>query len=496
MISNTFDEPEDFKRKISPLTKRQGDIKSRFKTDQNFHSHNPFLKKNDKYKNSSSSSQTTTTYDLSLSDDSDDSAEDDNIHHLASFNRNIEIENRNDWITYMKSSVSNRQFETQSVTNNRIKIRSRNSGIDIKTLNILAQSTPFKNPFEEFSAVLGNRSDDHEFQNKMFSADIRYEIFGRSSLNYVVNGNEYSSVDLDEPYSKSVCNKSFYLQVVTELSSLIFKHRDILFSKYRPASSRQRDLFRSESRISTLGGGDSEDLCFSQTLAPFFNLRTAYSTEDEGSEQSHHSSEISTETSLVADTPASISDTTDQHDVFTDILDLQAQLSGLYAAVNADDTIMVISIMKRLPPQGIIDYRDEFHKSMLHIACERNNIALAKIFLAIGFTLDSKDCSDRTCLHLTDSEEVVIALCEAGASSDILDAEGRTPLHVYILKENKACLSAIMKYGADSEALLPPNQWSGLHIAASLGNAEIIQLLLTQPLAVVDIHRKVSRVME
>jgi tRNA G46 methylase TrmB len=67
---NTLDESEDFRRiKISPQLKRQGDIKNRFKTDNNFYFHNPFLKKNEKHnnmKNSTSSSQTTTTYDLSL----------------------------------------------------------------------------------------------------------------------------------------------------------------------------------------------------------------------------------------------------------------------------------------------------------------------------------------------------------------------------------------------------------------------------------------------
>ena len=72
----------------------------------------------------------------------------------------------------------------------------------------------------------------------MFSADICFEIFGRSD--------EYNNVDLDEPYSKSICNKSFYLQVVRTLSSVIFKHGDIFFSKYRPASNQQRDLFRLE----------------------------------------------------------------------------------------------------------------------------------------------------------------------------------------------------------------------------------------------------------
>lgn len=497
MMMNALDESEDLKRnKISPQLKRQGDIKNRFKTDSNFYFHNPFLKKNDKHnvKNSSSSSQTTTTYDLSLSDDSDDSAEEDNFHHLASFNRDIEHENRNDWIFYMKSSIPNRHFETQSVTNNRIKIRSRNSMIDTNSLNILAKTnTPLKNPFkypEEYATVEGNQSGDHEFQSKIFSKDIRFEIFGRRSSNCSSSENEFSIVDLDEPYSKSICNKSFYLQVVTELSSMMFKYRHILFSEYRSESTRKEDLFSIENQVST---HEEDDQCFSQTLAPFFNLANNYSTEDEGSEQSQISSDVSTETSLIGEIPlsATIADGAEHSEVPTDTVDQVTQLSHLYTAVHAEDTVLVISIMKSLLPQGIIDYRDVSQKSFLHVACERNNIAIAKIFLAIGFVLDIKDCNDRTCLHLTENEEVVFALCEEGANCDLVDSEGQTPLHVYILKENKACLSAILKYGASTEALLPPNQWSGLHIAASLGNAEIMQMLLTQSLAVVDFRRKV-----
>eukprot|EP01036_Dinobryon_divergens_P028427 gene28427-37367_t len=472
---NTVDESEDFKRsKISPQLKRQGDIRNRFKTDNNFYFHNPFLKKNEKpnyMKNSTSSSQTTTTYDLSLSDDSDDSAEEDNFHHLASFNRNIEHENRNDWIFYMKSSIPNRHFETQSVTNNRIKIRSRNSMIDTNSLNILAQTnTPLKNSLkypEKYAPIVGNQSPDHEFQSKIFSKDIRFEIFGRRSLNLISEGNELSIVDLDEPYSKSICSKSFYLQ--------------------SESTRNKRGLFNIENHVSTHDG----DQCFSQTLAPFFNIANNYSTEDEGSEQSQISSDVSTETSLTGETPLPATIAADHSEIPTDTLDQATRLSQLYAAVHStEDTLLVISIMKSLLPQAIIDYRDIDHKSLLHIACERNNTAIAKIFLALGFVLDIIDCNERTCLHLTENEEVVIALCEEGASCDLLDSDGQTPLHVYIQKENKACLSAILKYGANAEALLPPNQWSALHMAANLGNAEMMQILLTQSLTVVDFRRK------
>ena len=165
----------------------------------------------------------------------------------------------------------------------------------MKSLNILAQSTPLKKLLKDLLAVL----EDQECLDKVFSADIRYEIFGRASLNCVLDGNEYCNniVDLDEPYSKSIYNKSFYLQVVAELSSLIFKHRNILFSKYRSAPTRKRDILVTEaSNESSLAVGMPIDVKIrsssSQTSTTFY--LSLSDDSDDGDDNIHHLASFNT----------------------------------------------------------------------------------------------------------------------------------------------------------------------------------------------------------
>ena len=174
----------------------------------------------------------------------------------------------------------------------------------------------------------------------------------------------------------------------------------------------------------------------------------------------------------------------------------------LCAAIRAGDTQLVTNIVTNVSPHAIVHYRDSspHRRSFLHLACEMNACAIVKIFLSIGMPVDITDGRNRTCLHTAESAEMVTSLCENGAGCHRIDAAGYTPLHVYVCRGNAACVSAILQQHVCSssssmyvDALLPPSrsQWSALHIAASSGNAEIAQMLLTQSRGAVDVSRKV-----
>lgn len=464
--------------KISPKTKRLEEMKRRFSVNENFQFTNPYLTtaKNDKANglkksyDSRSSSHTTSSaysYDLSLSDDSDDSVEDDGIHHYSNYDNNIKNESRNDWMNYMKSSIAYRSTETQSVTNHRIKIRSRQCSLVSSSLSVLSENTPCKKSMSERTSISVSFSENNE---KILSREIRFEIFGRNSFR---SGSDIEIFDFEEPFSKSISEKAFYRQVVAELSLLMFRNRHEIFAEYYNGREKAKNYQCLMSSPLISGGSLSQNHSpsFIRTFTSSDSHPVSFSLDERNSEASEESQQRSELSSTIA----------------SSLADYSAQLQ---AAVQADNVALVVTTMKNIPVQDIIDFRDDSKRSLLHIASEFGAVAIVKIFLSAGLDPDALDERNRTCLHLTESAEVVTALCEEGASCDIADSSGETPLHVYIFKENKACLTAILHYGASVEALLPPQQWSGLHLAASLGSAEMIQLILTTSKAVVDVRRR------
>ncbi len=172
----------------------------------------------------------------------------------------------------------------------------------------------------------------------------------------------------------------------------------------------------------------------------------------------------------------------------------EAFAQALCAAIECRDEELVRSIVARFPPHALVNYRDSspHRRSFLHLACDMDSYAIMKIFLAFGVPADITDGRIRTCLHSAKTPEMVEVLCEHGATRHLVDEDGYTPLHVYVCTEKAACVSAILKHDdVRMNALLPLNRWSALHIAASMGNTEITQLLLTQSRSAVDLSRQV-----
>jgi hypothetical protein len=116
----------------------------------------------------------------------------------------------------------------------------------------------------------------------------------------------------------------------------------------------------------------------------------------------------------------------------------------------------------------------------LEQAVLRKQTAIAIALLDAGANPNSVNASKRTPLHLAvdrNSPEIAAALLKAGAKPNELDASGWTPLHHAAAKNQLETAKVLLAGGADLKVL---SELGGtpLHEAAASGGAEIIKLFL------------------
>ena len=127
-------------------------------------------------------------------------------------------------------------------------------------------------------------------------------------------------------------------------------------------------------------------------------------------------------------------------------------------------------------------------------AAQQGQQEFVKVFLKFGAVIDSKDVYDRTALHIAAHRvhlEVVEVLLKIGAVIDSKDSYGRTALYFAAQGGHLEVVKILLKFGAVIDSKIE-NGSTALHIAAHGGHVEVVEVLLKIG-AVVDSKNKIGR---
>src|SRR5262245_53307082 len=111
----------------------------------------------------------------------------------------------------------------------------------------------------------------------------------------------------------------------------------------------------------------------------------------------------------------------------------------------------------------------------------RNDKKTVDLFIEAGMPLDSTDDRGRTALHAVAEErdtKVLAALLKAGASPNVGDKEGTTPLCVAADRGLDANVTLLLQARAEVTARCGRDGRSALHAAAASDHAGVAQLLV------------------
>jgi len=380
----------------------------------------------------------------------------------------------------MNSSSIVHSDETQSVTCPRIKTRSRS----------VVEPKPF----------------DTQGELRSFTKLIFLNITNTKTTTNL----QIKYLDIDEPYSKSISDKAFYLDAVKELSSLIHCHRQTLFTssvsidiKFSSAMSNDKSFSSCATIEKSFTSGNSNDDQFNNPMrpshltnnsnqsSPKVNRSTQPSNLNIFASSLHSIHQPSTDSSDFGD--SSGSDCLENHDkaspssisssnlsTVDELTPLENPTEQLLLAITTQNVDLAAVSLQQLSPQTLLSYRDPLcQRTFLHLACEKGSPSIVLLLLDFHFDLNIVDNTGKSCLHLTENAEVVKLLCEKGANCNLLDLVGHSPLHGYAFKENRACIEAILPFGANPELLTSSTRWSCLLMAASVGSADVINLLIS-----------------
>ncbi|CAH0728375.1 unnamed protein product, partial [Brenthis ino] len=129
---------------------------------------------------------------------------------------------------------------------------------------------------------------------------------------------------------------------------------------------------------------------------------------------------------------------------------------------------------------NIWDSTVERKATPLHCAASANSLSCVMTLIKHGADVNA-GLSEHSPLHyavLSDAPEVVNALLEAGACPDTPQVFTETPLHVAASLGSASCMKLLLDAGADVRAAFGPGRATALHLAAVDGHAECAILLL------------------
>ncbi|CAH2094669.1 unnamed protein product [Euphydryas editha] len=126
------------------------------------------------------------------------------------------------------------------------------------------------------------------------------------------------------------------------------------------------------------------------------------------------------------------------------------------------------------------DSMTEKKATPLHCAASAKSLSCVETLICHGADVNA-GLNEHSPLHyavLSDAPEVVNALLEAGACPDTPQVFTETPLHVAASLGSASCMKLLLDAGADVRAALGPGRATALHLAAVDGHAECAGLLL------------------
>lgn len=131
-------------------------------------------------------------------------------------------------------------------------------------------------------------------------------------------------------------------------------------------------------------------------------------------------------------------------------------LTPMHQLINlGDNTKNGLKLMRKLINHGaIINLRDIYSRTPLHLACEKANDTFVSELLKAGADPTLKDCLGQTPLHMAlrssyRNEKIREALLKAGADVNAQDDMGNTPLHKAVYYQELESVKWLLDHGAE-----------------------------------------------
>lgn len=127
-------------------------------------------------------------------------------------------------------------------------------------------------------------------------------------------------------------------------------------------------------------------------------------------------------------------------------------------------------------------------KSTLHVAVERGHLRIITLILESGISINCRDDSDQTPLHLAAKchwPGVTELLLARGAELHCKDRQGRTPLHVAAQVDNEMSLRTLLAKHPSQVDCKDASGKTPLYYAIESSNERMVQLLLEEG---ADVH--------
>uniref|UniRef100_H2Y8X8 Ion transport domain-containing protein n=1 Tax=Ciona savignyi TaxID=51511 RepID=H2Y8X8_CIOSA len=150
-------------------------------------------------------------------------------------------------------------------------------------------------------------------------------------------------------------------------------------------------------------------------------------------------------------------------------------------AAEEDRTDAIMLLLKRNKMRLMIEERDRYNNTALHMAAMKGHTDTVKILLDFRAAADIKNDDDRTTLHMAafhGHDSVIPALIKRDRSIiNAGDEEANTALHLACIGGNIKCVVILIQMGANIE-LRNAKQWTPLDCAAANGWVKPARVLL------------------
>uniref|UniRef100_A0A8C5WKU1 Ankyrin 1 n=1 Tax=Leptobrachium leishanense TaxID=445787 RepID=A0A8C5WKU1_9ANUR len=148
-------------------------------------------------------------------------------------------------------------------------------------------------------------------------------------------------------------------------------------------------------------------------------------------------------------------------------------MSNVYDAVTNGD----LSLLERTLKGSDVNAVNSSGETLLHVAAANGHVPVIEFLITKGAKIDAKDVKKRTPLHRAAENghlEAVRVLLKAGANMYCLDSDNQTPVHLAAQNNHQEVLKTFLK----EEGTLYKNRLNILHMAATVDDSELAQLLL------------------
>ena len=152
--------------------------------------------------------------------------------------------------------------------------------------------------------------------------------------------------------------------------------------------------------------------------------------------------------------------------------------TALHIAVSAnDDTAVHYMLLDNSNNKIDVNSINRDERTPLHLATINASLSIIQRLVDNSAVTNAQDGNGDTALHLTESPAVVQFLLSAGASPNVPNKKGETPLHAAVKRQDLESAKFLLGAGADVNAQDDLNFQTPLHGAARSGQEQMLKLL-------------------